>query len=143
MEGWRIAHRWWRLGRTLRTCGDGGRRSAPAIRALARCRATALGLLAAFWAAAASAQPVGPGGGWGDRPWMMMHGGWGWGCGLAWLVALAVLAALAVILLRRRDPGAASGPAGGAVEALDLRYARGEIERDEYLRRRADILGRG
>jgi putative membrane protein len=47
------------------------------------------------------------------------------------------------VLLRRRRPGAAPGPAGGAFEALDLRYARGEIERDEYLRRRADILGRG
>ena len=28
-----------------------------------------------------------------------------------------------------------------ALAALDLRYARGEIERDEYLRRRADLLG--
>jgi putative membrane protein len=99
--------------------------------------------LLALAPAAVLAQPMGPGGGWGDRPWMMMHGGWGWGCGLAWLVALGALAALAVVLLRRRRPGAAPGPAGGAFEALDLRYARGEIERDEYLRRRADILGRG
>ena len=91
--------------------------------------------------AAALAQPTGPGG-WGDRPWMMMHGGWGWGCGLAWLVALGALAALAAVLLRQRRPGAAV-PAARAVEALDLRYARGEIERDEYLRRKADILGRG
>jgi putative membrane protein len=28
-----------------------------------------------------------------------------------------------------------------ALSELDLRYARGEIERDEYLRRRSDILG--
>jgi putative membrane protein len=69
---------------------------------------------------------------------MMMHGGWGWGCGLAWLVTLVALVSLAVVLLRRRAPGAAS-----AVEALDLRYARGEVERDEYLRRKADLLGRG
>lgn len=125
--------------------GDCRERPAPAATiagaALARCGATALGLLAASWGAAASAQPMGPSGGWGDRPWMMMHGGWG--CGLAWLVALGALAVLAVVLLRRRGPGAALGPAGAAVEALDLRYARGEIERDEYLRRRADIRGRG
>ncbi|MGG5810532.1 hypothetical protein [Falsiroseomonas sp. CW058] len=99
-------------------------------------RTTALAApLFALAPAMALAQPMGPGG-WGDRPWMMMHGGWGWGCGLAWLVALGALAALAVVLLRR-------GVAGGVAEALDLRYARGEIERDEYLRRRADILGRG
>jgi uncharacterized membrane protein len=29
-----------------------------------------------------------------------------------------------------------------ALSELDLRYARGEIERDEYLRRRSDILER-
>ena len=99
--------------------------------------------LLALVPATALAQPMGPGGGWGDRPWMMMHGSWGWGCGLAWLVALGALAALAVVLLRRRGGGAAAGLAGAAVEALDLHYARGEIERDEYVRRKADILGRG
>ncbi|WP_156825237.1 SHOCT domain-containing protein [Elioraea tepidiphila] len=101
-------------------------------------RAAPAAALLALAANAAVAQPVGPGGGWGDRPWMMMHGGWGWGCGLAWLVTLVALVSLAVVLLRRRAPGAAS-----AVEALDLRYARGEVERDEYLRRKADLLGRG
>lgn len=108
-------------------------------------RAALAAALLALGATAALAQPVGPAGGWGDRPWMMMHGGWGWGwgCGLAWLVALVALVSLAVVLLRRRAPGAAFGPAGAAVEALDLRYARGEVERDEYLRRKADILGRG
>ncbi len=105
--------------------------------------AAAAAALLALGPAGALAQPTGPGGGWGDRPWMMIHGGWGWGCGLAWLVALGAVAALAVVLLRRRGPGAAPGATGGAIEALDLRYARGEIERDEYLRRRADILGRG
>ncbi|MGK7865604.1 SHOCT domain-containing protein [Falsiroseomonas sp. E2-1-a4] len=92
---------------------------------------------------AALAQVMGPGGGWGDRPWMIMHGGWGWGSGLAWLVALGVLVVVAVLVLRRRGARAAPCSAGGAVKALDLRYARGEIDHDEYLRRKADILGGG
>ena len=92
---------------------------------------------------AALAQPMGPGGSWGDRPWMMMHGGWGWGSGFAWLVALGVLVAVAVLVLRRRAASAAPGSSGSAVKALDLRYARGEIDHDEYLRRKADIVGGG
>lgn len=33
------------------------------------------------------------------------------------------------------------GPRSPAVDELDLRYARGEVDREEYLRRRADLLG--
>ena len=33
------------------------------------------------------------------------------------------------------------GPAHTALAELDLRYARGEIDRDEYLQRRADLTG--
>ncbi len=33
-------------------------------------------------------------------------------------------------------------PGGGAAVILDERYARGEIDRDEYLARKADLLGR-
>jgi uncharacterized membrane protein len=32
-------------------------------------------------------------------------------------------------------------PPNPAIGELDLRYARGEVEREEYLRRRADLLG--
>ncbi|HEX6539676.1 MAG TPA: SHOCT domain-containing protein [Candidatus Dormibacteraeota bacterium] len=35
-------------------------------------------------------------------------------------------------------PGA---PAQSALAELDLRYARGDIDRDEYLQRRADLTG--
>lgn len=50
----------------------------------------------------------------------------------------------------RRDPscpkamaGSRAGTSSGrALHLLDERYARGEIEREEYLRRRQDILGR-
>ena len=56
----------------------------------------------------------------------------------AWLVARAVL---------QHPPHPGPGPAGPAwppspgLHELDMRYARGEIDRLEYLRRRADISG--
>ncbi|MGH2662057.1 MAG: SHOCT domain-containing protein [Actinomycetota bacterium] len=60
------------------------------------------------------------GGGWGGGPWI----------GIVWLLFWAVLVIGAVYLLRRRphhpDPGAA---------ALGERYARGEIDEDEYRKR--------
>ena len=39
---------------------------------------------------------------------------------------------------RWHDP---RGPRSPAVDELDLRYARGELDRKEYLQRRADLLG--
>ncbi len=37
--------------------------------------------------------------------------------------------------------GAPPPPPNPAISELDLRYARGEIGREEYLQRRADLLG--
>ena len=39
------------------------------------------------------------------------------------------------------DRGASSGTLRTAREILDDRYARGEIDRDEYLKRRNDMAG--
>lgn len=54
------------------------------------------------------------------------------------MLALIVLAVVGVVWLVRalgeRSPGRSS-----ALEELDVRYARGEIEREEYLQRRADL----
>jgi putative membrane protein len=38
-----------------------------------------------------------------------------------------------------RPPG--RGPRNPAIDELDLRYARGELDRVEYMQRRADLLG--
>ena len=71
--------------------------------------------------------------------------------GLWWLhplVTLLLLAAIVVgaVLIARQwthRPLPPTPPAHmSAVEALDVRYARGEIERDDYLQRRADLLDR-
>lgn len=55
------------------------------------------------------------------------------------LVALIALAIAATLRLVRGRPATPST----ATEELDLRYARGELERDEYLQRRADLTGNG
>jgi putative membrane protein len=78
------------------------------------------------------------------QDWM----GWGWGGmwlgPLFMLIPLALLIAAIVLLVRWMGSG--SGNGGGRVrtarDILDERYASGEIDREEYQRRRDDIRGR-
>lgn len=79
-----------------------------------------------------------------DGPFSGMMGGWGWPfMGLIPLLFLAALIAAVVWLVRYT-----SGTGGGAppmqqrspgLDALEERYARGEIGRDEYLQKKNDI----
>ncbi len=88
---------------------------------------------------------------WEHMPWDGMMTGWGWLVMLLWVlfsVALLVLLVLAMVWLARnlgsnREQRSSAPPsaAGSAREALDLRYARGEIGREEYLRARQDLEG--
>jgi putative membrane protein len=89
----------------------------------------------------AQAQPYGwANGGWG--PW-----GWGWYGPLHMVIWLFVLALIVtgVVWLARGTPhanaprSAPRRPPG--LDTLEERYARGEINRDEYLQKRRDILG--
>lgn len=52
---------------------------------------------------------------------------------LVWLLPLVLVWLLVRAYLGRRPPTRT------ALEILEERYARGEIERDEYLKRRADL----
>lgn len=85
--------------------------------------------------------------------WMGGTGGMG-GAGWLWMavwwlfaLVLLVLAVLAVVWLTRnlggdrgRPPaGRQSGAVASARETLDLRYARGELSRDEYHQVRRDL----
>ncbi|MGH8930914.1 MAG: SHOCT domain-containing protein [Egibacteraceae bacterium] len=78
----------------------------------------------------------------------MMHGGMGLWVGLWSLLALAllVLAVVGTVWLIRNlggsSGGAASGSRGSAVDELDRRYARGEIDREEFMRAREDLSKR-
>ncbi|OGT89200.1 MAG: electron transporter RnfE [Gammaproteobacteria bacterium RIFOXYA12_FULL_61_12] len=65
------------------------------------------------------------------------HVGMGLGMVLVWAIPIILVVLLIRFLIRAPD-----GKSGkGALEILEARYARGEIDRDEYLKRRADLEG--
>jgi|GEM_PF-777671 len=75
----------------------------------------------------------------------MMGGGFMWFWAIFWVVVLALLVAGAIWLARTltrpsSPPGGPAGPSPARTE-LDLRYARGDLTREEYLQRRADLDG--
>jgi len=73
----------------------------------------------------------------------MMHDGWHWWMpfpGILWLLLVAVLIAGVVLLVRSRGEAPPSGGGRSAMDVLDERYARGEIDREEYLQRKDDLL---
>lgn len=79
---------------------------------------------------------TGPDGTW--WPWMMPFGG------LLWLVVLALVIA-AIFWFARSQPSARareveSDREARALQILDERFARGEIDREEYLQKRRDLL---
>lgn len=88
----------------------------------------------------AQAQPYGPG---------MMGWGGGYGYGpvhlIFWAVILIGIVAGIVWLVRSMSGGGAAdqGPArrSTGLDVLEERYARGEINRDEYLQKKKDITG--
>lgn len=86
---------------------------------------------------------------WGHGYNMGFMGGWG---GSGWtgsfdmffgLIFLVILVALAVWFFRSgRWPGAAAplaGPRSSGLAILEERYARGEIDRDEFLKKKQDL----
>lgn len=77
----------------------------------------------------------------GEGEWMMAIG----------MVVLVVVIAMAVYLIVRAASGRSESPSArpaetsaafrpSAIGLLDARYARGEIEREDYLNRRQDLL---
>lgn len=85
--------------------------------------------------------------GYGPNNWGMM-GGWGYGYGpvhmIVWVVILVVIIACAVWLVRSiAGPGMHHLPPrrSSGLDVLEERYARGEINRDEYLQKKKDIGG--
>ena len=68
-------------------------------------------------------------------------GGWGWGMAIfGWLFMTVVVVLVAWLIwstTRRAELGGRT--VSRAVELLDERYARGELDRDQYLEQRADL----
>lgn len=83
---------------------------------------------------------------WGYGPGYMM-GGWGHGFGgvgmIVWLAILVALVGGAVWVARNIAARASSAAPrrSPALDVLEGRYARGEIERDEYLEKRTNLVG--
>jgi putative membrane protein len=83
---------------------------------------------------------------------MWEHDGFMWGFGGIFMILFWILVLLAVAALIRwlaLPPGTGvrgrsdspESDAGGALEILEERYARGEIDREEFLQKRADLRG--
>ena len=77
-----------------------------------------------------------------------MMGGFGWFWPFHFLVPLLIIGLIiwAVVMALRAGGGlhdvrAPGGRYSPGLDALDERYAKGEINRDEYLQKRRDILG--
>jgi len=73
--------------------------------------------------------------------WQHM-GGWGGMMVGAWLLTILLAALIGwLIFLTTRRPGNQSQGQSRARLMLDERYAAGDISRDEYLERKADLEG--
>jgi putative membrane protein len=71
--------------------------------------------------------------------------GWGYGAGMMfgpvlWLLVLGLVVVGVIWIVRRLDHGGPQHGKSNALEELDLRLARGEIEPEEYSARR-ELLG--
>jgi putative membrane protein len=73
---------------------------------------------------------------------MMGGGAFMWFWAIFALLVLALLVVGVVWLVRSLAGPSPGGSPGAARQELDLRYARGELTREEYQQRRADLEGR-
>lgn len=74
--------------------------------------------------------------GWGDIGSM----GWGWGMFAALhMVLWWVLIVLGIVVLVKWLAGGGQGPGNRALDILKERYARGELDREEFEARKRDL----
>ena len=113
-------------------------------RPVAAAAAGVLGLVAATVPLSATAQP--------SDPWRHPMMGWGGPfTGMLMMVIFVAAVATAVLLVRylwnighgqdHTSPTTGRGTREEVLAILDKRYARGEIDREDYLQRKADLEG--
>lgn len=75
----------------------------------------------------------------------MGEGGWGWGMGGLLMVLLWIVIIVAVVWAVKSLVGGRTGNAGPRsvtpLEILKARYARGEIDKDEFEQKKRDLGG--
>lgn len=74
----------------------------------------------------------------------MMEYGVGWGIGwlwmfLFWLIPILFVLAVAKYLFSGRPPSGGASREDKALSVLEERYARGEINREEFMQKRDDL----
>ena len=82
-------------------------------------------------------------GGWGMMgPGMMGGFGWMWLMPVFWIVFLGLIIWAIVALVRNlsESKGSDSSKADSALEMLKKRYARGEIDKEEYEAKKKDLI---
>lgn len=78
------------------------------------------------------------------------YGGWGWGMGLFhslfWLAILGLIVWAVVSVVRSYSASSSNGgltslppPRSSGLAILEERYAKGEIDREEYLQKKRDL----
>jgi putative membrane protein len=78
---------------------------------------------------------------WGDSDHMGGGTGWWWVMGIGWLVFLALVATLLSFIIRQAADRGRRPASHGAEDLLADRFARGEIDEDEYRQRREALRG--
>jgi len=68
-----------------------------------------------------------------------MGGGW-FGMGFGWILIVGLVVAVGLFLFRQAGGGRAADAGESARDALDKRYARGEIGDDEYEKKKRDLM---
>jgi putative membrane protein len=72
-------------------------------------------------------------------PWMMTgFGGW-WAMGVFWLVVIGLVVWLVVYLARNSGARSSTDKDIKAIDVLKNRYARGEIDKEEYEEKLKDL----
>jgi putative membrane protein len=79
-----------------------------------------------------------PGGGHGRGMWPWWMGGWGW----LWVTLLVLVIVLLIVWITRRSaPPSRGGGRDDPLRILEERFARGEIDREEFEARRRSLRG--